>query len=49
MKRVFYLFIRVRQVLKRVDFTIHSRLLNIKDEIFHIGDLLGGNFEKYQV
>jgi transposase len=47
MKRVFFLFRRVRQVLEQVDSTVHCRLLNVNDEILRICGLFGGNFEKY--
>jgi len=47
MKRVFFLFRRVRQVLELGDSTIHCRLLNVNDEIIHICGLLGRDFEKY--
>ena len=47
MKRVFFLFRRVRQVLELVDSVVHCRLLNVNDEIIRICGLPGGNFEKY--
>ena len=47
MKRVFFLFRRVRQVLELVDSTVHCRLLNINGEIIRIDSLLGRDFEKY--
>jgi transposase len=47
MKRVFFLFRRVRQVLERVDSTVHCRLLNVNDEIIRISGLLGADCEKY--
>jgi transposase len=47
MKRVFFLFRRVRQVLELVDSTVHCRLLNVNDEIIEIIGLFGGDFEKY--
>jgi transposase len=46
MKRVFFLFRRVRQVLERVDSTVHCRLLNINEEILRITGMVGGGFEK---
>lgn len=47
MKRVFFLFRRVRQVLECVDSTVHCRLLNVNEEICLITRMLGGDFEKY--
>lgn len=47
MKRVFFLFRRVRQVLELVDSTVHCRLLNVNDEIIRICGMLGADFEKY--
>lgn len=47
MKRVFFLFRRVRQVLELVDSTVHCRLLNVNEEIIRITGLLGADFEKY--
>ena len=47
MKRVFFLFRRVRQVLELVDSAVHCCLLNVNGEIVRITGLLGGNFEKY--
>lgn len=41
-KRVFFLFRRVRQVLELVDSTVHCRLLNINKEIMRIYGLLSG-------
>ena len=46
-KRVFFLFRRVQQVLELVDSTVRCRLLNVNDEIIHICGLIGGDFEKY--
>jgi len=47
MKRVFFLFRRVRQLLEQVDSTVHCQVLNVNEEICQITGMLGGNFEKY--
>ena len=47
MKRVFFLFRRVRQVSERIDSTVCCHLLNVTDEIRYILGLLGCDFEKY--
>ena len=47
MKRVFFLFRRVRQVLELVDSTVHCRLLNVNEEIIRITGMFGAGFEKY--
>jgi len=47
MKRVFFLFRRVRQVSERIDSTVCCHLLNVNDEIRYILGLLGCDFEKY--
>ena len=47
MKRVFFLFRRVRQVLELVDSTVHCRLLNVNEEIVRITGMFGAGFEKY--
>jgi transposase len=47
MKRVFFLFRRVCQVLELVDSTVHCRLLNVNEEIIRITGMFGAGFEKY--
>ena len=49
MKRVFFLFRRVRQVLERIDDGVHCHVLNVNDEINQILRMFGEDFEKYYV
>jgi transposase len=49
MKRVFFLFRRVRQVLERIDEGVHCHVLNVNDEINQILRMFGEDFEKYYV
>jgi len=49
MKRVFFLFRRVRQVLERVDEKVCCHILNVNDEITLILRMFGPEFEKYYV
>jgi transposase len=49
MKRVFFLFRRVRQVLELVDENVCCHVLNVNDEITRILRMFGLDFEKYYV
>jgi len=49
MKRVFFLFRRVRQVLEIVDENVCCHVLNVNDEITQILRMFGQDFEKYYV
>jgi transposase len=49
MKRVFFLFRRVRQVLELVDKNVCCHVLNVNDEITQILRMFGEDFEKYYV
>jgi len=49
MKRVFFLFRRVRQVLERIDDSVHCHVMNVNDETNQILRLFGPEFEKYYV
>jgi len=49
MKRVFFLFRRVRQVLDLVDENVCCHVLNVNDEITQILRMFGKDFEKYYV
>jgi len=47
MKRVFFLFRWIRQVLELVDFTVPCCLLNVNDENIRIIGMFGEGFKKY--
>ncbi len=47
MKRVFFLFMKVRHVLELVESTVNCRMLNVNEDIFRITGMFGRGFEKH--